>query len=211
MEGREIFIAAFIAILKSSIPHSLSPPPDLEVELLAKKKGKGNFLFSHEYVLSSGAWTAFRGWITSCDPPPSRIVKIARGFIARGTEPTDTREALFNPPLSPPLTPQSVRWRMVLTYAASPFVGFIDFSGGTLEKNAEQNGSAILREREKLDDRFGAILEKENFSKSVYFKRDQNEFPSYNSEYFEFSNTSILIIRNSFSRIRKFAKTRAQQ
>lgn len=68
-----------------------------------------------------------------------------------------------------------------------------------MEKNAEQNGSAILREREKLDDRFGAILEKENFSKSVYFKRDQNEFPSYNSEYFEFSNTSILIIRNSFS------------
>lgn len=84
---------------------------------------------------------------------------------------------------------------MVLTYAASPLpVGFIDFSGGRWKKNAEQNGTAILREGEKLDDRFGAISERgeKNFSKSVYFKRDQNKFPSYNSEcVFEFSNTSI--------------------
>lgn len=58
------------------------------------------------------------------------IVKIARGFIARGTEPTDTREALFTPPPRAAICP--------LTNGPDvrglPFVGFIDFSGGRWKK-----------------------------------------------------------------------------
>lgn len=47
MEGREIFIAAFIAILKSSIPHSLSlsPPPRSRSWTLGKEKRKRKFSF----------------------------------------------------------------------------------------------------------------------------------------------------------------------
>ena len=122
---------------------------------LSKRKRKKEIFFFHANTYySAGRELPSEGELPRAihhrTPPPSPyIVKIARGFIARGTEPTDTREALFIP--SPSLlAPQSVRWRMVLTYAAVPVRWIYRFFGRrTLEKMpskmAPRRGKGIRR------------------------------------------------------------------